>query len=467
MLGLAVFIAGAWRAPQALAIFGTWSVAVVTLGAVVSLAWALTHRPTMLHAAQQADRQRGLRNRLATSVELLEDRITAGLKTLQLAETTRLAVTVPPASAFPRTGRSARNAAFIGAAALVALVATAAFIASRSVAVEPEPLAGSEPLPASETQPTDAAAPVPVPIVEASTPQQLQQLRARSATEQAALALLSDQLKKTAAARDVGQALQRGDVNTASALLNQLAQDSDQLSQTAKQELASAMLNASKGTASLDKDLAAAEVAVTQAMTRSDYQSARKALQTLAAAVVTSQAGTLTQQQLVQQIQQLERQAATQGNGADCGVLTDDGEYFQDCSAVGQAMSSGTTGVQSRGVGQSPTAGVGEVAGGHGFATSGVDLDPLGQNPTHLNLPTADVPVDVPLSSAQGNGVPSEQQAPTLAISQTSQQGVTQAGGTLSSEAGNQPLERTVVRPAERTLVRNFFQATDGGTGTP
>jgi hypothetical protein len=164
----------------------------------------------------------------------------------------------------------------------------------------------------------------------------------------------------------------------------------------------------------------------------------------------------------MQQIQQLERDAARVGNGSDCGVLTDDGEFFQDCSAVGQSPSSGAMGVVSRGTGQSPTAGVGEVAGGHGFATSGVDLDPLGQAPTRLDLPTADVPVDVPLSNAQGSGIRPDDKAPTLGMSQSGQQDVRQTVGQQASEPVSEQAERTVVRPAERTVVRDFFQPLDG-----
>jgi hypothetical protein len=198
-------------------------------------------------------------------------------------------------------------------------------------------------------------------------------------------------------------------------------------------------------------------------MTRSSYQAARNALQALAAAVLDSQAGTLTQQQLIAQIQQLERDVAAQtgGNGTDCGVLTDDGEFFQDCSAVGQAPSSGAMGVVSRGTGESPSAGVGEVAGGHGFASSGVDLDPLGQAPTHLNLPTADVPVDLSPSSAAGNGATADQRAATVAISQSRRGPVEQPGVRQSSEPGQQAIEQTVVAPAERGVVRDFFRATD------
>src|SRR4029077_9939665 len=109
----------------------------------------------------------------------------------------------------------------------------------------------------------------------------------------------------------------------------------------------------------------------------------------------------------------------TGSNGTDCGVLTNDGEFFQDCSASGQSPSSGAMGVASRGSGQSPTAGVGEVASGRGFATSGVDLDSLGHAATPVARPTADVPVDLSVSNPQGNGAPSDQTAPTVAISQS------------------------------------------------
>lgn len=433
--------------------------AVASLVAAASLSLALRRRPTLLRAARQADRQRSLRNRLATAAELLDGRIVSDLGDLQLADTSQVCASISVWRAFPRSNIAARNAALIVATALLVLGGALLSVASQPQAAKAPAAAVGAQAPAADARAADAATGATPP-----SPQQLQQARARSATEQAALSQLADQLRNTASARDVGQALQRGDVAAASVLLNQLAQDSDQLSQTAKQELASALLNASKGTTALDKQLAAAELAATVAMTRSDYQAARTALQGLAAAVVTSQNGTLTQQQLVQQIQQLEREAALAGNGSDCGVLTNDGEFFQDCSAVGQSPSSGAMGVVSKGSGQSPTAGVGEVAGGHGFATSGVDLDPLGQTPTHVDLPAADVPVDLSLSGAQGNGTPSDQHAPTLAVSQSTQQNVQQTGGQPSAEPGVQEAERTVVAPAERAAIRDFFsfQAADG-----
>jgi hypothetical protein len=449
LLALA-FVAGtAWiQRPS-----GVYSpIAVVAVLSLMSLIFAVAQRPSVDRAARQADRQRGLRNRLTTAAELLDGRLSSQLVRLQLTDALRVSRYVPARQAFPVSGSSARKGTLVGAGA-AGLLIVALFVVGPGVTTTTQTTSQDVETTADAAQPA---------VVEALTPQQLQQMRARSATEQAALALLAEQLRKTAAARDVGQALQRGDAAAAAALLNQLAEDSDQLSQTAKQELAGALLNASKGTTALDKELAAAELAATQAMTRSSYQAARTALQTLATAVVTSQTGTLTQQQLVQQIQQLERQALAQGNGSDCGVLTDDGEFFQDCSAVGQSMSSGAMGVVSRGSGESPTAGVGEVAGGHGFATSGLDLDPLGQSATHLNLPPADVPVEVPLSNAQGSGTPADQKAPTLAISQAHQQDIQQTAGLQSSEPVVQEAERTVVAPADRAIVRDFFQAADG-----
>jgi hypothetical protein len=459
LLGLGLLGVAVWSARPA----GAYApVAVAAVVAAASLAFALGQRPTRLRAARQADQQGSLRNRLATAAEILEGRISSDLGGLQLADTALTCAALPGWRAFPHSTVAARNAALVGTAALAALVVALLMVAA-PLAPTQAPAAGL-----AAEQASSAAAEKPEAMATAAivaSPRQLQQARTRSVTEQAALAQLADHLRQTAAARDVGQALQRGDVAAASILLNQLAQDSDQLSQTAKQELAGALLDASRGTSALDKQLAAAELAATVAMTRADYQAARAALQNLVAAVVTAQTGTLTQQQLIEQIQQLERQAALAGNGSDCGVLTDDGEFFQDCSAAGQSPSSGAMGVASKGVGQSPTAGVGEVAGGHGFATSGVDLDPLGQAPTHVvSLPAADVPVDLSLSSGQGNGTPSDQHAPTMAISQSSQHDVHQTGGQPSAEPGIQEAERTVVASSERALVRDFFRlsATDG-----
>jgi hypothetical protein len=437
----------------------TYAAVFMMVGALAGVTLAAAHRPTKLRAARVADHQSKLRNRLATAVEILDDRISSELNAFQLAETTHAVAALPAARAFPRSTLAARNGALVLAAAVALLVtAVLALPPNRRVA---ETVAVVEPEVVATERASGAEA---VPLTQAViSPQQLEQMRARSFTEQAALSQLAVQLLSSAAAREVGQALERGDVAVAGALLNQLALDSDQLSQPAKQELAGALLNASKGTAALDKNLAAAELAATVAMTRSSYQAARNALQGLAAAVLESRTGTLTQQQLMAQIQQLERDVAAQtgGNGTDCGVLTDDGEFFQDCSAVGQAPSSGAMGVVSRGTGESPSAGVGEVAGGHGFASSGVDLDPLGQAPTHLSLRTADIPVDLSLSGAQGNGATSDQRSPTVAISQSRQGQVQQPGVPQSSEPVQQETEQTVVAPADRAIVRDFFRAAD------
>jgi hypothetical protein len=129
---------------------------------------------------------------------------------------------------------------------------------------------------------------------------------------------------------------------------------------------------------------------------------------------------------------------------------------------VGQSPSFGGLGMISRGEGQSPAAGVGQVPFGRGFATTGVDLDPLGQAPTQLDLPARDVPVDLPLSNVQGTGIPSDDKAPTQAISISNRTDVQQPATQQSSEPITQQAERTVVAPAERAMVRDFFQAVDG-----
>jgi len=432
-----------------------YAAVVITVAAAAGLAFASVRRPTRLRAARVADKQSALRNRLATAVEILDGRIATELAVFQVGETSRVVAELPVARAFPRTTRRARNAALmvLGAIALLAGAMVLKPLRWTPADVSTPSATGVESPPA---QPSPVAR-------ESIPPQQLEQLRARSLTEQAALQQLGQQLRATAAAREIGQALERGDAASASALLEQLALDSDQLSQPARQELAGALLNASRGTAALDKSLSAAELNATTAMTRSSYQAARGALQALAAAILESQRGTLSQEQLLAQIQQLERDVAAQtgGNGTDCGVLTDDGEFFQDCSAVGQTSSSGAMGVVSRSAGESPSAGVGEVAGGHGFASSGVDLDPLGQAPTHLNLPVTDVPVDLSASNAQGNGATSDQRSPTVAISHSHQDAVQQPGVPQTTEPVRQEVERTIVGPAERSSVRDYFRSTD------
>src|SRR4029077_1380680 len=119
---------------------------------------------------------------------------------------------------------------------------------------------------ADATQPTDPSTADAIPIDPSSNPagaaqtlEELQAAAAQSQANEAALQKLGDALRGTSAARDVGEALRRGDYEDAANKLTTLGRDSDQLSRISKRELANAMQRVAYASAKLDPPLALAE----------------------------------------------------------------------------------------------------------------------------------------------------------------------------------------------------------------
>src|SRR5207237_3266979 len=113
----------------------------------------------------------------------------------------------------------------------------------------------------------------------AQTLEDLQAAAAQSQANEAALQKLGDALRGTAAARDVGEALRRGDYDDASNKLKTLGKDADQLSRVSKRELANTMQRVAYDSRSLDPPLAIAEDAVARALNRQVYADTRSALE--------------------------------------------------------------------------------------------------------------------------------------------------------------------------------------------
>ena len=164
------------------------------------------------------------------------------------------------------------------------------------------------------------------PAAAAQTLEDLQAAAAQSEANEAALQKLGDALRGTAAARDVGEALRRGDYDDASNKLVALGRDADQLSRISKRELANAMQRVAYDSRTLDPPLAVAEDAVARALNRQVYTETRSSLENLARTVTDTKKGVVSQESLAKSLEQLQQQERTTpaGGGGQCGGSADD-----------------------------------------------------------------------------------------------------------------------------------------------
>jgi hypothetical protein len=444
----------------------------VVLGACLL---AFVRRPSIERAARVADHHARLENRLATAQAILDGRLEGKLAVLQLADTWRACRPYHPRRIFRPLNRSvlvAIGGAIIASIAASLVVGNAVHLRSALEAlIEPAPpIAGSAaatPPHAAQAQlesvsgsnPTILQADDAAALTTARLREQLQQQNAQSRAFEEAAAKLAASLQATAGAQDVAASLERGNYDKAAAQLADLGRESDQLSAGAKQQLARALLQASRDSSNLDATLSVAEQDAARALARADYVSGRKGLERLADVIASRQRALTSSADIARALQQLQQPDTSRaGNGASCGGGDEYGGPV-DCSA-GPVYSTGAmrSVEQSRGA-PSPVAGSGDVARGGGYAVGGGSTSPLGDAVIRLDA-RGDVVVQVDLSpaSAQGRGSQPDPKATTTVISQIEQKDVVLNGAPQSSEPITDPTESTVVSPARTGTVREFFQ---------
>jgi len=293
------------------------------------------------------------------------------------------------------------------------------------------------------------------PAAAAQTLDDLQTAAAQSQAAQAALQKLGDALRPTAAARDVGEALRAGNFDDASTKLDTLAKESDQLSRLSKRELANAMQRAAFESLKLDPPLAVAEDRAGRALNRGVYTETKAALEDLSKAIGDAKKGIVSQEALAQQLdklQQQQQQATPGGGGGDSaeGYIPD--IPGQQPNQVGLVQGLTST-IQVPGPEGDPRnaahSGVGQEAGG----------DPLGDIASRLNIPPVDLTVDTQLANDQGHNKPNPL-APTVKISDTSQNGVRPSDATQPGDPVQDVAEQTLEPTAQRGAVRTFFKST-------
>jgi hypothetical protein len=453
---------------------GTLAAAWLMLVALaVGLLVAAIRRPSVLRAARVADRQLSTASRLATAAEVLQGNLGGALAPAQLDDAWRTASAITPWHAFPQGWRGVQVALAAVAISLVVLalslggVLSPLDVSGLSPSAAPGATAGTD-----QSQLADAAAatdaqalpldPSSNPAAAAQTLEELQAAAAQSQAAEAALQKLGDALRGTAAARDVGEAIRRGDYDEASTKLNNLGRDADQLSRISKRELANTMTKVAYDSAKLDPPLAVAEDSVAKALNRQVYSETRAALERLARTVTDVKKGVVSQEDLAKSLDQLQQQPTTPTGGGGGGDSPDN-EYYPDIPGEEPKQAGlvrgATSSIQVPGPEGDPrTANRADA----GLNPGG---DPLGDLASRLNVPPIDISVEAQLANDKGRDK-ANPAAPTVKISDTNQNGVRTSNVAQPGDPVQDVAEQTIEPTANRDAVRAFFKSA-GDTAQP
>jgi hypothetical protein len=440
-----------------------WLSAAPLLAALVlsALRW-----PSRYLTAVTVDRRLGLEERLATALEQTQHGSRGRFAALQLRDavvhaqstrSTRLALDA-----------RARNEALLLIPAL--LLAAAAFVLVPRL---PRPVPATPPeaeaiaelsAPADEQAqrafpldtPDDAAAASPGRAQTAAPPADLAARVQQEQAERSALDKLAQALGNVSAGQPAATAIQQSDFNAARDQLQSLADDADQLSDAAKQQLARDLKQAAAATAQSDRALASSEQQASQALARSNYADQRQALRALADQVQRSGGRSVPADQLERDLGQLQQQTST---ASQPGAASSRGQTGPGQQGAGQsAQAAGNQGAADQGSAASGTGQSGAGAGQQAGAGVGTGSDPDLYSSEPSRLETSGQKVEVPTRLGSGPGArpadgTEDQQVPdsTLSGRTTSELGQSQQTGQIAPEQNLVPGE-------QRSVVRGYFR---------
>jgi hypothetical protein len=428
---------------------GTWlglprmflPIAVVPL--LAAALFGIVRWPTTIETARVFDARAGLQERVATATELMAGREQGRFDLLQVHDA------AARAQAAPRVALALRRRTCFEAlgALLAALFAVGlALLAPRLPSVSPgetAPAAG-----AVDVSTVDGLArqDLPQDVLEAATPALVQakqvspaDLANRVQQEQAedtALGRLAQGLSNLSAGQAAAEDLQQGNYGAAADELRNLADNADQLSEAAKQQLARGLQDAAAASTQADPALAAREQQAAQALTHSTYADQRQALRSLADQIQRSGARSVPSDQLERDVGQLQQQPQSSASGADQnGAGSDQGQ---------SAATSGQTG-----------GGGGGQQGGPGVG-SGANPNPVSDQPSRLD--TAGQQVQVPTKLGSGPGVRPANGTEDGSVGDPSLSGRSVAELAQAQQTGQVAPEQNLVPGEQRPVVRGYFR---------
>jgi hypothetical protein len=440
-----------------------------TAPVIAATVFALVRWPTRTETAIVVDRRYGLEERLATAVEFADGSRRSRFTALQLQDAIDHAHTSK--GAWLLLNRRARNEALMGLVA--ALVATATVLLvpriPRLTVDVPAPtaqdvsdLAPVDDLATQRALPLDTAdealAP-PAPAQAAAPPADLAARVQQEQAERSALDQLAQALGTISAGQPAADAIQQGDFSAARDQLQNLADNADQLTQAAKQQLASGLQQAAAATAQTDPALAQREQQAGQALARSTYDEQRQALRGLADQVDRSSARSVPADQLERDVGQLQQQVADTSQasqGTTTGAQSGGRASQSSASASGAAQQTSANGAQGAGTAESGQSGNGQ--GDQAGAGVGTGTDPNLYSDQPSRLDTAGQQVQVPLKLGSGPGArpadgSEDQSTPDPRLS-----GRTAAELAQTQQTGQVTPEQNLVPGEQRPVVRGYFR---------
>jgi hypothetical protein len=294
---------------------------------------------------------------------------------------------------------------------------------------------------------------------------------------------LARALGQVSASEDAAESIQRGDYDQAAQQLSKLAQESDQLSNDARNQLSQALRRAAAETTG-NQALADRERRAADALAARDYQQQRAALSALGEEVARAAGQTASQSELSDAMAQLqEERQATAGNAAAPAGQSPSADAAAQSAAAGQSAPQDQSGAGGQAAGALPgngEGGLGDVDDG----TSGLDpsasgsrqslgdapSEKAGSNQVGAPAPRLDVagkPVEVqvrPRSDGEP-GMATDRPGPEDQVVQENQTRYDSDGLAAPIQAGGQA-ERIVVPGEQRQVVRDYFARRDG-KGSP
>ncbi|MGE5617908.1 MAG: hypothetical protein ACM3US_01475 [Sphingomonadaceae bacterium] len=496
---VAALLAG-WRAPESVRSW-IWMAAGAAL--LAGLSAALLSRPSLSEAARALDLSLGLQQQLGTAHELLSQRANGLLVPFQIARASALADGLPIASAFPLLPKRES-----GIALLLATATGTLLLLVSSGLVLPNPLSTIRlPSPFQETSrpaeedafgslreadppPARSAALEPVgrmldeiqlraqvgSLSSAAASAALSRANAElnrvaneSRLRQEGLDDLADELRGTAAGREIAEGLRRGDYGRAAEQMRELGRESDQLSASAKQDLANA-LNRAASRSQGAEELSRSEGEAARALEQRDYSSTVQSMDRLAESVQRAAEQVVPQSELAETWRRLDELSRQLGQpGVQAG---------QEQRGLSPPTAQGTQGAGERRTGPQQGAPNGELRSGlapsegslgrpaGGAPAGGAPGDARGGNPLGAQSPRLGPdgkPLDVegqigdrfPGQPASGSQSPSVLREGRANSGPSSTRG---AEGPLSV-----PAENVFVPGDRRPTVRDYFSGGSGG----
>lgn len=498
-IALAAALLSAWQAPEPV-LGGFWMAAASVL--LVGLIAALALRPSASQAARAVDLRLGLRQQLGTAEELLSRGTRGGLASLQIARASDLATGLPISRAFPLLPRREAGVALLLAlptAAVLVLVSLGmtlpnpfsiirlpSFFREAPKAEEQDPFssqreaarprsAALEPLRQMLDQiqrQSQKSSPPPLTAAAAlaQANAELNRIANESRIRQEALDNLAGELRGTAAGREVAESLRQGNYERAAEQLREMGQKSDQLSASAKQELAEALDRAAQRSQEA-QELSSSERNAAEALQKGDYSSVVQSTDQLAQAVQNAASQMVPQSELAdswKRLEQLNRQFGQPGSQNNPGQGALSPPVAQSTQGAGErrgelqpgALEAQQAGASDQNQGEAPGGMPGRQPGG-GAPGNGPGDPPLG-NPNPRLGPEGN-PLDV--QGKIGDRFPGESasdpQAPSVLREGKSNSGPSSLGGEASGPI-SVPAENVFVPGDRRPTVRDYFSRGSG-----